>query len=78
MTKIAGSGSISQKHGSEDPDPPQIVMDPEHCFKGNLQYSSYNTNMPPKVFFDKTVFVKFKISISFERNIDEPDSTKNS
>ena len=33
MTKIAGSGSISQKHGSEDPDPdpPQNVMDPEHC-----------------------------------------------
>jgi hypothetical protein len=31
MTKLAGSGSISQKHGSEDPDPPQNVMDPEHC-----------------------------------------------
>jgi hypothetical protein len=37
MTKIAGpgseSGSISQKHGSADPDPdpPQNVMDPEHC-----------------------------------------------
>jgi hypothetical protein len=34
MTKIEGSGSgfISQKHGSEDPDPdpPQNVMDPEH------------------------------------------------
>ncbi len=30
--KIAGSGSISQKHGSADPDPdpPQNVMDPEH------------------------------------------------
>jgi hypothetical protein len=31
MTKIAGSGSISQKHGSADPDPdldpPQNVMD---------------------------------------------------
>ncbi len=35
MTKIAGSGSISQKHGSEDPDPPQNVMDPEHWFLGN-------------------------------------------
>jgi hypothetical protein len=34
MTKIAGSGSTSQKHGSEvsDPDPPQNVMDPEHWF----------------------------------------------
>jgi hypothetical protein len=32
MTKIAGSGSISQRHGSEDPDPdsPQNVMDPQH------------------------------------------------
>jgi hypothetical protein len=33
MTKIAGSGSISQKqHGSVDPDPDasQNVMDPEH------------------------------------------------
>ncbi len=28
------SGSISQKHGSADPDPDphQNVMDPEHCF----------------------------------------------
>jgi hypothetical protein len=35
MTKIAGSGSISHKHGSEDPDPdpPQNVMDPEHCIE---------------------------------------------
>ncbi len=34
--KIAGSGSrsISQMHGSADPDPDphQNVMDPEHCF----------------------------------------------
>jgi hypothetical protein len=41
MMKIAGSesefgsGSISQKHGSEDPDPPQNVMDPEHCPNGS-------------------------------------------
>jgi hypothetical protein len=35
MTKIAGSGSISQRHGSADPDPdpPQNVMDPEHCLR---------------------------------------------
>jgi hypothetical protein len=35
MTKIAGSesesGSISQRHGSADPDPHQNVMDPQHC-----------------------------------------------
>jgi hypothetical protein len=32
MTKIAesGSGSISQRHGSADPDPLKNVMDPEH------------------------------------------------
>jgi hypothetical protein len=32
MTKIAGSGSIDQRHGSADPDPdpPQNVMDPHH------------------------------------------------
>jgi hypothetical protein len=39
VTKIVGSasasrsGSISQRHGSADPDPHQNVIDPEHCFK---------------------------------------------
>jgi hypothetical protein len=37
MTKIEGSGSrsgsISQGHGSADPDPHQNVMDTQHCFK---------------------------------------------
>jgi hypothetical protein len=28
--KIAGSGSISQRYGSADPDPHQNVMDPQH------------------------------------------------
>jgi hypothetical protein len=34
VTKIAGPGpiSISQRHGSADPDPNQNGMDPEHCF----------------------------------------------
>jgi hypothetical protein len=36
VTKIEGSGSesgsISQRHGSADPDPPQNVMDPQHWF----------------------------------------------
>jgi hypothetical protein len=35
MTKIAGSGfgSVSQRHGSPDPDPDmyQNVTDPQHC-----------------------------------------------
>jgi hypothetical protein len=30
MTKIAGFGSISQRHGSADPDPPQNDMEPQH------------------------------------------------
>ena len=36
MTKMAGSGSISQRHGSADldPDPPQNVLDPQHCTVG--------------------------------------------
>jgi hypothetical protein len=39
VTKIAGSasgsesGSISQRHGSADPNPHQNCMDPEHCFQ---------------------------------------------
>jgi hypothetical protein len=38
MTKIAGSGSISQRHGSADPDldPPQNVMDPQHWPTGSI------------------------------------------
>jgi hypothetical protein len=40
MTKIAGSGSISQRHGSPDPDPDpdpqQNVMDPQHLGIYNL------------------------------------------
>jgi hypothetical protein len=38
MTKIAGSGSISQRHGSPfpDPDPYQNVTDPQHWFQQSL------------------------------------------
>jgi hypothetical protein len=42
LTKIAGSGSesgsISQRHGSADPepDPHQNVMDPQHCCARNI------------------------------------------
>jgi hypothetical protein len=32
--KIAGSGSISERHGYPDPDSHQNVMDPEHCPSG--------------------------------------------
>jgi hypothetical protein len=33
----SGSGSICQRHGSVDPDPHQNVMDPQHCFKVDLE-----------------------------------------
>jgi hypothetical protein len=33
MTKIAGYGSICQRHRSADPDPQQNFMDPEHCLE---------------------------------------------
>ncbi len=43
MTKLSGyrSGSISQRHGSADPDPDphQNIMDPEHCLPGRATYS---------------------------------------
>jgi hypothetical protein len=47
MMKIEGSGSafgsISQRHGSSDPDPHQNVMDPQHCKKLNIKcYQSIN------------------------------------
>jgi hypothetical protein len=36
MTKVAGSGSVSQRLGSANPDPNpdphQNVIDPQHCF----------------------------------------------
>jgi hypothetical protein len=38
--KIEGSasGSISQRHGSADPDPHQNVMDSQHCFEGTKAF----------------------------------------
>ncbi len=49
MTKIAGSGSISQKHGSEDPDPdpPQNVMDPEHWSLPRRTLNGVSLSMQP-------------------------------
>ncbi len=33
LKQCSGSGTISQRYGSADPDPHQNVMDPEHCLK---------------------------------------------
>ncbi len=35
--KIAGSGSISQRYGSADPDPYQNFMHPQHWLKVKLR-----------------------------------------
>ncbi len=51
MTKIAGSGSesgsgsISQKHGSADPDLPQNVMDPEHSSTDPIFHSDADPDL---------------------------------
>jgi hypothetical protein len=48
MAKIAGSGSISQRHGSADPDPdpPQNVMDPQH-FPQHIKKPETETEILP-------------------------------
>ncbi len=41
----SGSGSISQRHGSADPDPHQNVMDPHHCFAAKANKHSVLKNI---------------------------------
>jgi len=45
MTKISGSGSISQTHGSADPDPPQNVLDPQHWFMLDEFFTNVQLNV---------------------------------
>ncbi len=42
------SGSISQRHGSADPDPDphQNVMDPEHCWAADLLIGQVQLKLP--------------------------------
>jgi hypothetical protein len=47
MTKIAGSLSISLRHGSSDPDPYQSVMDPQHCYE---RYKSFLERQETEVY----------------------------
>ncbi len=42
-SKIAGSGSVGQRHGSADQDPYQNVADPQHCFEINNYRYQYDT-----------------------------------
>ncbi len=64
MTKIAGSGpasgSISQRHGSPDPDPNpyQNVINPEPCFLGNIKNAS--------IFMGKKLKRNVKILLTIE------------
>jgi hypothetical protein len=71
MTKIAGSGSgsISQRHGSADPDQHQNAMNPEHCYGA---FGSHRLTARP--FSDPCIacvgafhelFVSKKITLSF-------------
>jgi hypothetical protein len=58
MTKIAGYGSISQRHGSADPDPEphQSVMDPEHRFKGMFPFYNILYNITKCTIVDCSVY----------------------
>jgi hypothetical protein len=55
MTKIAGSGSISQRHGSADPVPDQYrnVMDPEYCLKVLSSYTNLGRDSAHSIRYSK-------------------------
>jgi hypothetical protein len=57
MTKISGSGSgsISQRHGSADPDPHQNAMDPQHWIDGKYEIRSK--------FFKNVIFAVLSVAI---------------
>jgi hypothetical protein len=47
LTKISGSGSVSQRYGAADPDPYQNVTDPQHCVEiktGNIRVQGVQEN----------------------------------
>ena len=41
---VYGSESISQRHGSADPDPHQNVMDPQHWFEASAKKCKEKTD----------------------------------
>jgi hypothetical protein len=72
---VAGSESIIQRYGSGDPDPHQIVMDPQHFFKHWESYSFVATRgflaaLRPRVLrttvFLGSFYVKLKIVFNTE------------
>jgi hypothetical protein len=71
MTKIAGFGSISQRHGCAEPDTSQNVMDPQHCLQ--VLKSAYESKNGPKN--DK---YKKRVSYFTELNVlffEEPEAS---
>ncbi len=60
----AGSGSVSQRYGSDDPDPQQNVTDPEHCCSGTpcvfvIAEDILNSFQTSKCLFETNEFKKF-------------------
>ncbi len=56
-TAGSGSGSISQRYGSADPDPHQNFMDPQHCFKRFGSHGEYIFERPIQI---KQYFVNMR------------------
>jgi hypothetical protein len=50
----SGSVSISQRHGSADPDPHQYVMDPQHWFIVLLRSQIVILYVPLLLYFKKS------------------------
>jgi hypothetical protein len=48
--------SISQRHGSADPDPHQNVMDPQHWFSELYYFEGGNLYLYPKMYRGKICF----------------------
>jgi hypothetical protein len=80
MTKIAGSGSesgsISQRHGTADPDPDphQNVMDPEHWYserkcKQNKKQTKNTTQVLQKGDSRCIFFCPYPLILNLYRNI---------
>ncbi len=58
----SGSGSISQRHGSADPDPHQNVIDPQHCKKEyNPKSLKASLNFPANrcILWPKYMYIKY-------------------
>jgi hypothetical protein len=75
MTKIEGSGSICQRHGSADPDPPQNVMDPHSATLPDPLARGMDprigTRIHTKILWIRSTDYKFTCRIRSFRNLDQ-------